>query len=337
MSKIVTISLVLDLIEEGFLALSDPVEKFIPEFADLSVAMTQAGQSLTEFEWGNRDSICPIKMVANDSVMTVLHLINHQAGFYYAVTGFACLDSLVSMQELPRAKNSQELIDRLAKLPLIQHPGTDYFYGTNTTVLGLLAERATGKHLSQLVEERITGPMKISGLRYGLLAGNQLLPRFTGQDSLLRFAADGELDIFGAYVPDYKPDHELFLGGEGMLATAKGYSSFLRMLLKRGILNGYRFLDRQTVEEIASPHTQLDNPYGYNGYNLWISGDTMRTMGHGTAGLWIGGGYESTHFWIDPYREFVALIFSQNHAVQPPGHLFNDVFRGALYQQLLGN
>jgi CubicO group peptidase (beta-lactamase class C family) len=334
MSKIVTISVTLDLIEDGILKLNDPVSKYIPEFKNLQVAVSNDGKSLTEYEWGERDNACPVMFVPNDSVMTVLHLINHEAGFYYATTGFPCIDSLIAEQNLPMAKNSDDLIKRLADLPLIQHSGTDYFYGTNTTVLGLVAERATGRSLNQLVTERVTGPMKIKGLQYSLPVNEKLLPRFTGRDSILRKANKGELDIFGPDVPDYDPDHPLYLGGEGMLATADGYADFVRMLLKRGELNGYRFLEKETVEDIYAPHTQKDSPYGYNGYNLWISGDSMRVNEQGEAGLWIGGGYECTYFWADPKRNFVGIIMSQNNEVREPGYELNDAFRGTLYKQL---
>lgn len=334
MSKIVTISVVLDLIEDGILNINDPVSKYIPEFENLQVAVSSDGKSLTEYEWGERVNACPVKFVPNDSVMTVLHLINHQAGFYYATTGFSCIDSLIAEQNLPMAKNTDELIKRLSKLPLIQHSGTDYFYGTNTTVLGLVAERATGKKLNQLVEERVTGPMKIKGLQYRLPANEKLLPKFTGRDSTLRQAKRSELDIFGPDVPDYDSNHQLYLGGEGMVATADGYADFVRMLLKRGELNNYRFLDRATVEDIYAPHTQKDSPYGYNGYNLWISGDSMKIKKQGETGLWIGGGYECTYFWADPKRNFVGVIMSQNNEVREPGYELNDKFRGALYQQI---
>ena len=106
------------------------------------------------------------------------------------------------------------------------------------------------------------------------------------------------------------------------------------MLLNRGTLNGHRFLEKKTVEDIYAPHTQLDNPYGYNGYNLWISGDSMQIKKQGEAGLWIGGGYEQTHFWADPKRNFVGIIMSQNDAVPPPGNAVNDHFRGVLYRQI---
>ena len=83
-----------------------------------------------------------------------------------------------------------------------------------------------------------------------------------------------------------------------------------------------------------APQTQLDNPYGHDGYNLWVSGDSMRIKKQGDAGLWIGGGYESTHFWVDPKRNFVGIIMSQNNEVRAPGYKLNDTFRGELYKQL---
>lgn len=334
MSKIITISVALDLIEEGILNFNDPVTKLIPEFENLEVATTADGKQLAELEWGKRDSVCPYQLVPMDSVMTILHLINHEAGFYYATTGITCLDELVASKNLPKSKNTDEFIQKLAELPLVQQPGTTDFYGTNTTVLGFVAERATGKSLKQLVEERVTQPMDIKGLQYGLPDPTILPPAFSGKDSILRQAHKGELDIFGPDVPDYDLNHSLYLGGEGMVGTADGYADFVRMLVKRGILNGHRFLEKATVEDIYAPHTQLDNAHGYNGYNLWISGDSMRIKGQGDAGLWIGGGYESTHFWADAKREFVGVIISQANFVQAPGYEMNDKFRGALYEQI---
>jgi CubicO group peptidase (beta-lactamase class C family) len=161
-----------------------------------------------------------------------------------------------------------------------------------------------------------------------------MLPRFSGKDSLLRIAKVGELDIFGQDVPDYHPEHQLYLGGEGMIATANGYSDFLRILLNKGTLNGYRFLEESTIEDLTSPHTQKDNSYGYNGYNLWVSGEPYLEKGRGDKGLWIGGGYEGTHFWIDTKREFVGTIMTQMFWVfdETYGYSKDERIRGSIYQ-----
>jgi hypothetical protein len=171
-------------------------------------------------------------------------------------------------------------------------------------------------------------------LAYDLPEGAIMLPRFSGKDSLLRIANHGELDIFGQDVPDYLPEHQLYLGGEGMIATANGYSDFLRMLLNKGTLNGYRFLEESTIEDLTSPHTQKDNSYGYNGYNLWVSGKPYFEKGRGDKGLWIGGGYEGTHFWIDTKRGFVGTIMTQMFWVFDGtyGYSKDDRIRGSIYQ-----
>ena len=334
MSKIVTISLILDLEEDGILNLDNPVKNYIPEFSDLKVAVTEGGTQLVELDPDEYKNACPFKTITADSIMTIRHLINHKAGFYYS-TGISCLDSMLAEKNLPVSENSDVLIDKLSELPLLQHPGTSYYYGTNTTVLGLVAERATGKSLKELVKERITNPLGIEGLQYGLPEDAELLPRFSGKDTLIREAHPGELNIFGSDVPDYDPDHELYLGGEGMIATTDGYADFLRMLLKEGKLNGYRFLEKSTVEEIHAPHTQLDNPYGHNGYNLWVTKDTLGNPGTGDGGLWIGGGYEGTHFWVDPKRDFVGLVMTQMFWIQPGGYDRDNIFRAEVYKQVV--
>ncbi len=333
MSKIVTISVVLDLVEEGILSLEDPVASYIPEFADMQVAVASDGRSLAEIDPGQSASACPFALVPANTTMTLRHLINHEAGFYYATTGIPCIDSALAENNVATAADSDDFIARLADLPLVQHPGTTYYYGTNTTILGMAVERATGKNLKQLVEERLTGPLGIAGLQYGLPDGASLLPRISGQDGSLREAHPGELDIFGPDVPGHDPARALYLGGEGMLATADGYADFLRMLLNHGTLNGTRFLETATVEEIYAPHTQLDNPEGHNGFNLWVTGEPTRAREQGEEGLWVGGGYEGTHFWVDPKREFVGIIMSQIYWINESGWGRDEAFRGELYRQ----
>ena len=331
MSKIITITIIMDLVEDGHLHLDEPVTKYIPEFDSLQVAVNEKGIPLGQIQ--NKNIGCKYTLVKPDSIMTLRHLINHQAGFYYATTGIDCIDSILVSKNLPQASDSDDLINRLATVPLLLHPGSKYYYGTNTTVLGMVAERATGLSLKNLVEIKLFNRLNIQGLKYNLSKGETLLPYFTGIDSILRIARKGELDIFGPDLPFYRPDNQLYLGGEGMVATADGYADFLRIFLHNGKLNDKRFLDENTIDEIVSPHTQINSPWGYNGYNLWVTGDTLRKRGWGEEGLWQGGGYEGTQFWIDSKREFVGVIMTQIHHTPNGGwDMYND-FRGALYQQ----
>ena len=332
MSKIVTISLFMDLVEDKIVSLDDLVEEYIPEFSDLLVATDEAGTSLTLLD--SMKNICPFELNKNNTKMTVRHLINHEAGFYYATTQNKCINQEMANVNLPKAVNSDDLISRFAKLPLIQKPGDSHFYGTNTTILGLVAERATGKTLNELIKSKMTTPLKINGLKYNLNKGESLLPRFSGKNDSLRFAHDGDFDIFGPDFPSNSPDNNIFLGGEGMIASADGYCDFLRMLTNHGSLNQEQFLSPQTVKEITSPHTQLENKWGYNGYNIWVTSDTLRKLGVGDSGLWQGGGYEGTEFWIDSKRGFVGVKMSQLHPIPKNGHEFYNEFRGEVYRQI---
>ena len=335
MSKIVTITIALDLVEEGMLKLDDPVSWYIPEFSGLKVAVSPTGGSLaaeTDPAVG-----CPYQEVPLRRPMTIRHLINHEAGFFYADMALDCLGGALAEQNITRAADSQALINSLASIPLVMQPGETRHYGLNTTVLGLVMERAAGKTLQQLVEERITAPMDIDGLRYGLPEGATMLPRFSGKEGFLREARPGELNIMGPDVPDTDPAHPLYLGGEGMVATADGYADFLRMLLRRGRLNGHRFLEESTIAEMTAPQTQLDNDYGYDGYNLWVNNGRQADGSWGVGGLWIGGGYEGTHFWVDPERRFVGVIMTQVFWIPESAYHRDEKIRSAIYAQLRGD
>ena len=333
MSKPVTISVALDLVEEGVLSLDDPVTRYLPEFEDISVGVTANGEALLDVE--DRSTACPVETQPPSTAMTVRHLINHEAGYYYTYTGFDCLDEAFAEQNVATAADSDELIGRLAKLPLIQQPGATYFYGMNTTVLGLVMERATGKSLKELVRERVTDGLGIDGLEYHKPDGVELLPRFSGADGPVREANPGELEIFGLSLPQYDPGQPLYLGGEGMIGTADAYADFLRMLLNRGALNGNRLLDEATVAEMVSPHTQLDSAWGHNGYNVWVNSGKLDDGSYGRGGLWIVGGYEGTHGWVDPEHGFVGVVMTQIHNASREANGRHDVFREAVYDQLL--
>jgi CubicO group peptidase (beta-lactamase class C family) len=334
MSKIVTIAVVMDLVEDGVLDLSDRVVDYIPEFADLEVAVAANGEDLSQLS--DPEVACPLQIVPAKYAMTVQDLVNHRGGFYYPVTRIDCLDEPLRDAALPAAHDSESLIKRLAALPLINQPGTTYYYGTGTTVLGLVAERATGKSLAQLVEERATGPLGITGLQYGLPRGARLSPRYTGKSGVVQKVVDDDLRIFGDQLPEYDPEHELYLGGEGMLATADGYADFARMLLRRGELNGYRFLEESTVAEMIAPHTVLDNENGHNGYNFWITRGEAAKDGSGPGSLWIGGGYEGTHFWVDPERGFVGVVMAQIFDAPKQAWGRDEAIRTAIYEQIGG-
>ena len=332
MTKLVTISIAMDLIEESFINMDEPVTKYIPEFSNLMVAVDINGESIA-FSEDNKYE-CPHELVKVDSIMKIKHLFNHRAGFYYALTKSSCLNDWFASSNVIRAKNGEELIKILANLPLIQQPGESYYYGMNTTVLGLLLERATGKSLQNLFLDRIANPHNIDNMSFIKPKDVSLIPSFTGRDGTLRKIRTGELDIFGGEVPLYLIDNKLFLGGEGMLGTARGYINFMRLLFFN---DDDSFLNKSTVRKMSSKPDAGSNNFGYNtGYGSYL---TSKTHEYEKDILRVGG-YEKTGSWVDRKNNLIGALISQANETQDKNGLgtrMEEDFKRELYWQLNKN
>ncbi|MEL6692689.1 MAG: serine hydrolase [Pseudomonadota bacterium] len=325
MSKSVTIAIILDLEEDGILNRTDLVADYIPEFSDLKVLSAEA-----------EASDCEADLEPPQRPITIEDLLNHNDGFYYPFTGYACLDDAMKAARLPEATSSADLIDRIASLSLHPDGVGEHVYGIGTTVLSLVAERATGLSFDEIVEARLTGPLGISEtLKYTLPETVSTYPRVSGSDGTLRLARPDELDIFGGPVPEYGADTNIFLGGEGMLGTTKAYATFLRMMGSMGELEGVRILDEATVRDWYAPKTQLDSEYGKNGFNIWVTSGKFDGLPDQKPGLLVGGGYEGTAFWIDLDAGFVGLIMSQVHSPVTGGVDEVSRIRGLIYEHIL--
>ncbi|MEL6723791.1 MAG: serine hydrolase [Pseudomonadota bacterium] len=325
MTKSVTIAVILDLEEDGVLSRSDLLTDYIPEFEDLSVLSVDADLAA-----------CDAGLQAPARPITIEGLLNHNDGFYYPFTGYACLDDAMKAARLPEAVSSADLINRIAALSLHPDGVGEHVYGIGTTILGLVAERATGQSFDDIVEARLTGPLGISEtLKYTLPDTVSTFPRVSGSDGTLRLAKDNELDIFGGPVPEYGADTNIFLGGEGMVGTTRAYATFLRLMGRMGELDGVRILNAATVRDWYAPKTQLDSEYGKNGFNIWVTSGKFDGLPDQKPGLLVGGGYEGTAFWIDIEAEYVGLIMSQVHSPVTGGVDEVSRIRGLIYEHIL--
>ena len=343
MSKIVTISIAMDLVEENLLSLDDAVTDYIPEFKSLDVAQSPDGRSLSTFTSGsifespiedNVDLACPMEITKSDSIMLVRHLVDHTAGFYYANTGIECLDNLIIGEDPVMADNSDSLINILSRLPLIHQPGERYHYGLNTTVLGLVAERATNMSLEELVESRITKPSGFDGLKFKLNDNEKLIPAMTYKDGYFRKPNKGEMDISGNNVPRYDKDQQLYIGGGGLVSTSKAYANYLRIWLNNGRFDNYQFLNPSTITDMMTSIRKKSGHGTDTQFFFFITGDSVLAQGKGDVGLWEGGGYEGTTFWVDQKRGFSVVIMTQVWWPKDGAYDFRDEFRGELYRQI---
>jgi len=319
MTKLVTSVLALDAMERGELSLDDPITQFLPELSDLKVAMLENGNPISkaiEGDFGEPaaersvSDPCDYRLDVPDRVMTVHDLLVHTGGFYYAWTGISCLDEAQAALSLPAATSSAEWLQGVAKLPLVQSPDDGWYYGLNTTVLGFLIERAAGKSLQRLVEERILAPYDIEALSYLVPSDVELQPVISGADGELRLATAKELAIFGGLQPPYGPETTLFLGGEGMVATAPAFARFLRILFFPKSTSTEPLLTPQSLKLLVAPHIN-ETEWGAQGYGVYVSSGLRADQTYDRPGIVRGGGYEGTMYWVDQEKERVGVVMTQ--------------------------
>lgn len=302
-SKALTSVAVMSLIEEGKLALDDPVSRFIPDFDHTTVAV-RADTGRAIFPARRR--------------ITIRDLLTHTAGISYGT------DSLVAPLYAaaglgPAAgwgwytADKKEPIcltmERLATLPFVAQPGERFVYGYNTDILGCVVERVTGAPLDEVIRSRITAPLGMKDT-YFFLPPDQKT-RLTavyqnGPDMKITRAPDGPKGQ-GDYATGPRRS---FSGGAGLLSTARDYSRFLQMLLNGGTLDGARILAPKTValmttNQTGTLYSQTGQGFGLGFSILQQPGADGRVESVGTFG-W-GGAYGST-YEVDP-KEKLVLVF----------------------------
>ena len=273
-SKALTSVGILSLMEEGKLALNDPVSLFIPAFAKTTVTVEKDGAVTT---------------VPAKRAITIRDLLTHTAGISYG-TGRAEAALYEAKGLGPAAgfgwytadKDEPicDTMERLASLPFAAQPGESYVYGYNTDILGCVIERASGVPLDRFIAERITGPLHMQDTHF-YLPPNQR-DRLTavyasGPDGRITRAPDGARGQ-GHYVDGPRKS---FAGGAGLLSTARDYGRFLEMIRNGGALDGVRILAPRTVALMTT--NQVGDLHSATGLGFGLGFET--TDRYGAAGL----------------------------------------------------
>jgi CubicO group peptidase (beta-lactamase class C family) len=145
------------LAEEGRLLIADPVSRFIPEFADLQVAVDSDDRS------DGKPKIEPSRRE-----MSVHDLLRHTSGLTYAhLTGPLLKSRYEGAGVVDEKQTNAEMVGKLGRLPLAYQPGTTWQYGVSTDVLGRVVEVASGMELDRFIAERIYKPLGLSNTGFG--------------------------------------------------------------------------------------------------------------------------------------------------------------------------
>jgi CubicO group peptidase (beta-lactamase class C family) len=310
MTKPMTSVAFMMLVEEGKVALDDPVSKYIPEFASLGVYVSgKLGSFVTK----------PL-----DRPMLVLDVLRHTTGFTYGFQARTAVDAAYRELGLmePKAKGDlKAFIQTLATVPLEFSPGTAWNYGVSTDVLGYLLQVIEGKPLEQVLQERLIAPlgMKDTGFSAPADQGHRIPSLYFMSPEGIKLAEDPRRS-------SYLDKRELISGGGGLVSTSADYFRFCHMLMNGGHLEGKRYISRKVIDMMMSNHLPggkdlpdlsvsmfSESIFQGVGFGLGFSvvRDPNLTMIPGSAGEAAWGGIASTAFFLDRKEDLFAIFMTQ--------------------------
>jgi CubicO group peptidase (beta-lactamase class C family) len=305
MTKPITSVAALILVEEGKLALGDPVGKYIPQLGDLKVGVEKPDPS----------GAPTLELVDARRKMTVQDLLRHTSGFTYGIFGDTAVKKLYLGARLwDDYPSNAEFVDRLAKLPLANHPGTVWDYSHSTDVLGRVIEVISGKSLYTFDKERILDPLGMRDTAFYVTDAAKH-PRVAEP-----FPNDRTIGTDATF-NDPRVARKWESGGGGMVGTAIDYARFLQMLLNGGTLEGRRILSPKTVAYMTADHLDpsvapgpLYLPGAGFGFGLGfaVRRDAGVSSVPGTVGEFNWGGAGGTYFWVDPREDMFVVFMMQS-------------------------
>ena len=305
MSKPITSVAAMMLVEDGKLALGDPLAKYIPAFADVKVGVEkrdEAGKLTLALEPLQR----PI---------TIEDLLRHTSGLTYGFYGDSAVRKLYANADLFRGDfDNADFADRLAKLPLAEQPGTLWDYGHSTDILGRVIEVVSGKSLFQFEKERLLDPL-------GMTATSFYIADEAKRALLAEPMPDDRFTSPVAGIRDSMRPRRWESGGAGMVGTTADYARFAQMLLNGGTLDGKRYLKPETVALMTSDHigpeTKIARDYFYfpganSGFGLGFAVRTSQPPNTSwPLGEYRWDGVDGTFFFIDPKDDMFVICMMQ--------------------------
>ncbi len=312
MTKPVTSVATMMLVEQGLIALDDPVAKHIPEWKDLGVFVGGGGT-------------VPFRTKPSERPMMIVDLLRHTSGLTYGFQESTNVDAAYrkhGIGELVKSGTLDTWVQQLATLPLEFSPGTAWNYSISTDILGYIVGKVSGMKFEDFLRTKIFKPLGMADTDFCVHPGKEA-----------RFAACYAVtpkNPMALYDDPAKSAYlempNLISGGGGLVSTARDYLKFCRMLINGGTLDGAQFLSPKTIALMTMNHLpgnadlptlsrSLFSEAAYNGVGFGLGFSVMmepaKAMIPGTPGEFSWGGAASTAFWIDPKEELIAIFLTQ--------------------------
>ena len=312
MTKPITSVAAMMLWEEGAFELKDAISTFLPEFAETLV-------------W-NPESPDGTNLLAQTTPIQMWHLMTHTSGLTY---GFMFQNPVDAQYRaagfewgVPPTTDLAGICSRLASLPLVFQPGSEWNYSMSIDVLGRIVEIISGQTLAEFLQDRIFGPLgmvdtgfSVPAASVGRVATLYMANPTTKLATPMPGMGDAVLTTPSA-----------FLGGGGLVSTMHDYLRFAEMLRRGGELDDQRLLSPATLQFMTQNHlpdhrdlSEFGRPLfsetTFDGVGFGLLGsvtvDPAKAKVIGSVGEYGWGGAFSTFFWVDPLRDLTCVFMTQ--------------------------
>ncbi|MER7666722.1 serine hydrolase domain-containing protein [Streptomyces sp. NPDC096193] len=298
------------LVDDGILALDEPVGTWLPELASPVVVRTPDAPL---------DDVVPAARP-----VTLFDLLTFRAGY-----GFPSDFSLPAVAPLfsdlrqgpPRPQTvagPDAWMAALSRIPMLHQPGETWLYNTCSDILGVLIARAGGRPLPEFLQARLFDPLGMTDTGFAVPAGK--LDRFT---SAYREGPSGGLDLVDAPDGQWSTPPAFPSGAGGLVSTADDWLVFGRMLLAGGTVDGSRLLSAASVRQLTTDHLtasqRADSELFLEGQGWGFGGsvDVAAVDPWNVPGRygWVGGTGTAAH--ITPSTGTVSILLTQREMSGP--------------------
>lgn len=306
MTKPITSVALMMLYEQGKFQLGDSISQWLPAYKDMRVAVFN----------GRKYDLVPA-----DSPINVMHILTHTAGF---ATEYNPQNQELYRQAAKFRSRKEvigDFVDRLATVPLNNHPGKMWDYSRATCVVGRLVEVLSGQTLADYFQEHIFEPLGMVDTHFFL--PEEKLPRFAvaytpGEDKKIQPVEPDTRESFWLSKPGI-----YYMGSGGLVSTALDYFRFADMLMNGGKSGKVRILSRKTIELMTMNHigdrpVWLTGPGNGFGLGFGITLDRGQTHNMASEGTYTWGGAYCTYWWNDPREKLFGMVLTQ---VRPYDHI----------------
>jgi CubicO group peptidase (beta-lactamase class C family) len=241
MTKAITSVVAMELIDEGKLALEDPIAKYIPSFGNVKSGV----------EKKNEDGTTTLELVPPNRPPTILDLMRHTSGITYGFYGDSLVRKAYAAANLYAGDfDLAEFAERIAKLPLHDQPGSLWQYGHSTDVLARIMEIVSGKSLLEVEREKLLDPLGMKDTGFFVTDPEQ--------QKLLAQPVPNDSDFRVGRINDPTVVKKWQSASGGMVSTMADYARFVQMLLNGGTFEGKTYLGPKTFELMAKDHIGKD-------------------------------------------------------------------------------